>query len=105
MRRAPDPQRLVYAHVYALVTPALAHRARRIARFAAYPQVVMPKPVKAETLLAELNRLRQDLDKDPSDLEWLTLHHVFCFVSYKLGDFQKYVDEQAAKGAFEEFEG
>lgn len=65
----------------------------------------MPKPVKAETLLAELNRLRQDLDKDPSDLEWLTLHHVFCFVSYKLGDFQKYVDEQAAKGAFEEFEG
>lgn len=65
----------------------------------------MPKPVKAETLLAELNRLRQDLGKDPSDLEWLTLHHVFCFVSYKLGDFQKYVDEQAAKGAFEEFEG
>lgn len=65
----------------------------------------MPKPVKAETLLAELNRLRQDLDKDPSDLEWLTLHHVFCFVSYKMGDFQKYVEEQAAKGAFEEFEG
>ena len=59
--------------------------------------------MKAETLLAELNRLRQDLDKDPSDLEWLTLHHVFCFVSYKLGDFQAYVDEQASKGAFEEF--
>lgn len=61
--------------------------------------------MKAETMLAELNRLRQDLDKDPSDLEWLTLHHVFCFVSYKMGDFQKYLSEQAEKGAFEEFEG
>jgi hypothetical protein len=42
--------------------------------------------------------------KDPSDIEWLTLHHVFCFVSYKMGDFQKYVSEEAAKGAFKEFE-
>lgn len=58
--------------------------------------------MKAETLLAELNRLRQDVPKDPSDLEWLTLHHVFCFVSYKMGEFQKYVDDQAAKGAFDE---
>ncbi|HVZ94143.1 MAG TPA: hypothetical protein VG797_06505 [Phycisphaerales bacterium] len=60
--------------------------------------------MKAETMLAELNRLRQDLDKDPTDLEWLTLHHVFCFVSYKTGDFQKYLDEQNAKGAFAEYE-
>lgn len=60
--------------------------------------------MKAETLLAELNRLRQDLDKDPTDLEWLTLHHVFCFVSYKMGDFQKYIDGEAAKGAFKELE-
>jgi hypothetical protein len=59
--------------------------------------------MKAETMLAELNRLRQDLDKDPSDLEWLTLHHVFCFVSYKLGDFQAYLNEQDEKGAFAEF--
>lgn len=59
--------------------------------------------MKAETMLAELNRLRTDLDKDPSDLEWLTLHHVFCFVSYKMGDFQRYLEEQAEKGAFEEF--
>jgi hypothetical protein len=58
--------------------------------------------MKAETLLAELNRLRKDLDEDPTDLEWLTLHHVFCFVSYKMGDFQKYLDEQATKGAFDE---
>lgn len=62
------------------------------------------KKIKAETLLAELNRLRKDLDEDPADIEWTTLHHVFCFVSYKMGDFQKYIDEQNAKGAFDELE-
>ncbi|MCR9215770.1 MAG: hypothetical protein NXI14_01075 [bacterium] len=60
--------------------------------------------MKAEKLLAELNRLRQDIEKDPSDIEWVTLHHVFCFVSYKIGDFQKYIDEEDAKGAFDELE-
>ncbi len=50
--------------------------------------------MKAETLLAELNRLRHDLEPDPDDLEWFTLHHVFCFVSYTMGDFQAYLDEQ-----------
>ncbi|MFB3430205.1 MAG: hypothetical protein ACFHWZ_18655 [Phycisphaerales bacterium] len=60
--------------------------------------------MKAEKLLAELNRLRQDIEKDPSDIEWVTLHHVFCFVSYKIGEFQKYVDEEDAKGAFDELE-
>lgn len=60
--------------------------------------------MKAEVLLAELNRLRKDLDEDPSDLEWATLHHVFCFVSYKMGEFQQYIDEQAAKGAFDALE-
>ena len=49
--------------------------------------------MKAETLLAELNRLRADLDRDPTDLEWFTLHHAFCFISYKTGEFQKYLDE------------
>ncbi len=60
--------------------------------------------MKAETLLAELNRLRQDVSKDETDIEWLTLHHVFCFVSYKMGDFQKYVQEQDAKGVFAKFD-
>lgn len=50
--------------------------------------------MKAETLLAELNRLRHDIDENPDDLEWLTLHHVFCFISYKMADFQAYLDEQ-----------
>ena len=60
--------------------------------------------MKAETMLSELNRLRKDVPEDAADIEWLTLHHVFCFVSYKMGDFQKYLEEQASKGAFEEFE-
>lgn len=50
--------------------------------------------MKIEKLLAELNRMRQDLDPDPEDLEWFTLHHTFCFVSYKMSEFQEYLDEQ-----------
>ena len=65
----------------------------------------MPSPMRAETLLAELNRLRKDLAEDPTDLEWLALHHAFCFVSYKMGEFQKYVEEEARKGSFDEFNG
>jgi len=61
--------------------------------------------MKAETLLAELNRLRKDIDEDPSDIEWLALHHAFCFISYKMGEFQKYVEQQEAEGAFEHFAG
>ncbi|MBX3406629.1 MAG: hypothetical protein KF869_07680 [Phycisphaeraceae bacterium] len=64
----------------------------------------MPKSIKAEMFLAELNRLRKDLDEDPKDMEWLALHHAFCFISYKTGDFQKYLDEQAAQGAFDELQ-
>ncbi len=59
--------------------------------------------MKIEPFLAELNRMRQDLDEDPTDIEWLTLHHVFCFISYKMGDFQAYLDEAEASGAFDEF--
>jgi len=56
--------------------------------------------MKAEPLLAELNRLRKDLNEDPADVEWLALHHAFCFISYKMTEFQKYMEEQTAKGAF-----
>lgn len=59
--------------------------------------------MKPEPLLAELNRLRKDLDADPTDIEWLTLHHAFVFISYKLGDFQKYLNEAESRGEFEEF--
>ena len=44
-------------------------------------------------MLAELNRLRTDLDKDPTDPEWFALHHAFCFVSYKIGEFEARLDE------------
>jgi hypothetical protein len=60
--------------------------------------------MKAETLLAELNRLRQDVPKDPADLEWLAMHHAFAFISYKMAEFQKYLDDQASRGAFAEWE-
>jgi hypothetical protein len=60
--------------------------------------------MKAEAMLAKLNELRKDLDEDPTDIEWLTLHHVFCFVSYQTGPFQAYLDEQTAKGVFAEYE-
>jgi len=53
--------------------------------------------IKAETVLAELNRLRSDLDRDPHDPEWFALHHAFCFISYRLGDFQQYLDENVAE--------
>lgn len=62
------------------------------------------KKIKAELLLAELNRLRKDVPEDPTDLEWVTLHHVFCFVSYQMSEFQKYVEKQNEQGAFEELE-
>ena len=54
--------------------------------------------VKAEKLLAELNQLRHDLQADPTDLEWVTLHHAFCFISYRMGEFQAYLDEQVRLG-------
>ena len=60
--------------------------------------------MKAERLLAELDRLRKDLDEDQGDLEWLTLHHVFCFVSYQMPRFKEYVEAEASKGAFEDFD-
>jgi len=58
----------------------------------------MPQSIKVEKLLAELNRLRTDLEKDPTDIEWFTLHHAFCFISYKMGDFQRYLDETVKPG-------
>lgn len=61
--------------------------------------------MKAEAILAELNRLRKDLDEDKSDIEWLALHHAFCFISFKMGDFQKYINEAASRGEFDEYEG
>ena len=59
--------------------------------------------MKPEPFLAELNKLRNDLGKDPADPEWLAVHHAFVFISYKLGDFTKYLDEAEARGEFDAY--
>ncbi|HMN95282.1 MAG TPA: hypothetical protein PKC43_03610 [Phycisphaerales bacterium] len=51
-----------------------------------------------ERVLAELNRLRGDLEKDPTDPEWFAIHHAFCFVSYRVAEFQRYLDEVVRPG-------
>lgn len=60
--------------------------------------------MKPEPLLAELNRLRKDLGEDQTDIEWLTLHHAFVFISYQHSAFEKYVKEADERGEFKEFE-
>jgi len=59
--------------------------------------------MKPEPLLAELNRLRQDVGKDPTDIEWLALHHAFVFISYKTAEFAKYVEEADQRGEFDAY--
>ena len=59
--------------------------------------------MKIEPFLAELNRLRQDLDADPTDIEYLALHHAFCFISYKLDEFGKYLDQADQRGEFNQY--
>ena len=59
--------------------------------------------MKPEPFLAELNRLCHEVGKDPGDISWLALHHAFCFISYKMQDFQKYLDEAEKRGEFEEY--
>jgi hypothetical protein len=66
------------------------------------PREDLPKgnrmKVKAEVVIAELNRLRSDVDKDMTDPEYFALHHALCFISYKMGEFQKYLDEVVKDG-------
>jgi hypothetical protein len=59
--------------------------------------------MKAETLLAELDRLRKDLKPDPTNLEWLALHHAFCFISYRMNEFRAYVEQERQRGAFDQY--
>ena len=54
--------------------------------------------VKAEVVIAELNRLRSDTDKDMTDPEYFALHHALCFISYKMGEFQQDLDEVVKAG-------
>jgi len=62
--------------------------------FVQFQQIeVIMTPLRAEPLLAKLNELRHEAEGDESDVEWLALHHAFCFISYKMGEFQKYLEE------------
>ena len=54
--------------------------------------------MKAEPILAKLNELRHEAEDDKTDLEYLTLHHAFCFISYKMSEFQKYLNEVTKDG-------
>ncbi len=54
--------------------------------------------IKVETVLAELNRQRNDLEKDLTDAEYFAIYHAFCFISYKMGEFQQYLDEVVKPG-------
>ena len=53
--------------------------------------------MKAEPLLATLNDLRHELEGDDTDPQWLAVHHAFCFISYRMSDFQKYLNEVGSK--------
>ncbi len=57
-----------------------------------------PRTMKAETLLAQLHDMRKEFSDDKESIEYLTLHHVFCFVSYRMSDWQKYVREATERG-------
>jgi hypothetical protein len=59
--------------------------------------------IKAETVLAERNRMRGDLDHDPHDPEWFALHRAFCFISHRSGELRRCLDEKVAEG--EQHEG
>jgi len=57
--------------------------------------------MRSEPILAKLNELRHEAEDDKTDLEYLALHHAFCFISYKTAEFQKYLDEVEKSGSGE----
>lgn len=59
--------------------------------------------MRPETILAELNRLRKDLEADDTDLEWLAMEHAFRFISYQIADFGQYIREADERGEFKAY--
>ena len=51
----------------------------------------------ADQMLARLYALRKDYADDPEDETYQALHHAFLFISYKIGDFKAYLDEEQKK--------
>ncbi|MCC7392614.1 hypothetical protein IT571_09695 [Candidatus Sumerlaeota bacterium] len=48
--------------------------------------------MRAEPVLAKLRELYKEWEDDKDGEEYQALFHAFCFISYKVGDFQKYLD-------------
>lgn len=55
--------------------------------------------MKPEPILAKLYELRKDASGDKEDMEYVALNHAFCFISYQMAAFQKYLDEVAERPA------
>jgi len=53
----------------------------------------MTEELRAEPILAKLNELRHDAETDKEDMEYIALHHAFCFISYHMSEFEKYLEE------------
>ena len=51
----------------------------------------------ADQLLARLYALRKDYADDPEDETYQALHHTFMFISYNMGAFKQYVEEESKK--------
>ncbi|HEX3150834.1 MAG TPA: hypothetical protein VHR66_22340 [Gemmataceae bacterium] len=53
----------------------------------------------ADQLLARLYALRKDFADDPEDETYQALHLAFMFLSYRMGDFKKFVEEEQKKAS------
>lgn len=53
----------------------------------------------ADQLLAKLYALRKDYADDPEDETYQALHHAFLYISYRMGDFRKYLEEEQKKAS------
>jgi len=51
----------------------------------------------ADQLLAKLYALRKDYSDDPEDETYQALHHAFLFISYNMGAFKEYVQQETKK--------
>jgi len=53
--------------------------------------------LNADQLLARLYALRKDYADEPEDETYQALHHAFLFISYQMGAFKKYIEEENKK--------
>ncbi|MCC5875533.1 MAG: hypothetical protein JJU11_04870 [Candidatus Sumerlaeia bacterium] len=58
--------------------------------------------MKAERLLATLREQYKEWEDDKEGEEYTALFHAFCFISYNVGDFQKYLDEMSSRKSAKE---